>query len=393
MSAVAVSAVVFGNVAAPARPFITLWFLLVCPGMAFVRSLRIHDRIAQWTLAVALSLALDTIVAGVFLYSGRWSPANTLIVLICISFLGVLLQVGLAYARLLRVTRQRTPEYQRSWGPAIAFTATLVVAALVGVIIERIIPITSLAMPNHTGGQTSSSNIADNPAQTEVAEVTPLAGVSPMADPLIPQAVPSVSTTANASDVAQPSITAPELNTRIFVEESFDTPSDEWPSRATATSEIDYFDGRYQMTLRGQSGIAVIRDIPFENYRLSVDVAVQQGGAGLLFLSSGPNLFYRFVITPDGAFAIQLEDRANQTVTNLVDWTESQALQRTPEQTNRLRLERMGATTRFFADDQLLTDFTIPEGAVATRYGLTVTSRSGEGQATFDNLFGEQLTE
>lgn len=79
--------------AAAARPALSLWFLLICPGMAFVRLLRLNDAIAQLTLAVALSLALDTIVAVAMLYAGLWSPKGILSVVIALSLLGAALQI------------------------------------------------------------------------------------------------------------------------------------------------------------------------------------------------------------------------------------------------------------------------------------------------------------
>ncbi len=65
-----------------------LWFVLVCPGMALVHVLRLRDPVAELSLAVALSLALDTLVASAFLYAGRWSPDGTLTVLIAIAAVG-----------------------------------------------------------------------------------------------------------------------------------------------------------------------------------------------------------------------------------------------------------------------------------------------------------------
>jgi hypothetical protein len=49
-------------------------FLLFCPGMAIVSFLRLHDLVQIFTIACALSLALDSIVASAFLYGGIWSP-------------------------------------------------------------------------------------------------------------------------------------------------------------------------------------------------------------------------------------------------------------------------------------------------------------------------------
>lgn len=100
-SAVAVVIVVFGGVTSPLRPLVAFWFLLVCPGMAFIPLLRLTESFAEWTLAIALSLALDAIVAGTMLYAGMWSPNFGLTILISISMIGAVLQVLVAYGRMI----------------------------------------------------------------------------------------------------------------------------------------------------------------------------------------------------------------------------------------------------------------------------------------------------
>jgi len=94
LSAASIALVVFAGVATPARPFIALWFLLLCPGMALVRLLRVGGVATELSLAIALSLALDTLVAGVMIYTGTWAPTAGLIVLIAISVAGAALQVS-----------------------------------------------------------------------------------------------------------------------------------------------------------------------------------------------------------------------------------------------------------------------------------------------------------
>lgn len=78
---------------AAARPVADLWFLFVCPGMAVVRLFRLNNAVAEWMLAIALSFALDAIVAGLLLYMNRWSPAATLVILLDFSLVGVIAQV------------------------------------------------------------------------------------------------------------------------------------------------------------------------------------------------------------------------------------------------------------------------------------------------------------
>jgi len=76
-----------------ARPIADMWFLFVCPGMAVVRLFRLNNAVAEWMLAIALSLALDAIVAGLLLYANHWSPTVTLLILLDFSLLGVIAQV------------------------------------------------------------------------------------------------------------------------------------------------------------------------------------------------------------------------------------------------------------------------------------------------------------
>jgi flagellin-like protein len=64
---------------------VVLWFVLVCPGIALVRLLRLEDPFAELTLAVAVSIALALVLSGVGLYAGLWSPTVTLCVLIAIT--------------------------------------------------------------------------------------------------------------------------------------------------------------------------------------------------------------------------------------------------------------------------------------------------------------------
>src|SRR5574340_773862 len=63
-------------------PLAGLWFLLVCPGMAFVGLLPVKEQRTRWTLAVALSLALDALVASFLMYATLWSPNTALVILI-----------------------------------------------------------------------------------------------------------------------------------------------------------------------------------------------------------------------------------------------------------------------------------------------------------------------
>ena len=72
---------------------ITMWFLFVCPGMAFLRFFRLGTLIVEITIAVALSLSIDAIVTGIFLYAHAWNPSFTLLSLVILSALGAIGQL------------------------------------------------------------------------------------------------------------------------------------------------------------------------------------------------------------------------------------------------------------------------------------------------------------
>ena len=91
-SAVAAGGLVLGEVTSPTRSIVVAWFLVICPGMAIVRLLPVASGVIVLTLAVALSVALDALVAIPMLYAGAWSPTRGLVVLIALSLLGAALQ-------------------------------------------------------------------------------------------------------------------------------------------------------------------------------------------------------------------------------------------------------------------------------------------------------------
>jgi ribosomal protein L40E len=79
------------------RPFIVFWFLFICPGMALVRFLRLKEPVIELTLAVALSFAFEASIAAIQLYTGRWSPAGTLGILILLCLCGATVQLAIIY--------------------------------------------------------------------------------------------------------------------------------------------------------------------------------------------------------------------------------------------------------------------------------------------------------
>ncbi len=92
-SAVAAMLVIVPNAESPLRPVLVFWFLLVCPGMAVIRLLRFKNGGMELTLAIASSIALDTIVAEAMVLTKHWSPDWGLVLLAVLSVAGAVLQI------------------------------------------------------------------------------------------------------------------------------------------------------------------------------------------------------------------------------------------------------------------------------------------------------------
>lgn len=241
---------------------------------------------------------------------------------------------------------------------------TNTVAAIASPTIE---PITDTPIPTNTPIPTDTPGPTDTP--------TPLDTATPTTAPVV------------TPDTASPS---PELASNAFIQDSFDTPASGWPVRSAETWSAAYVDGRYQLTLDGRQTAGVSIPVQPDNYRMGVDVILgEQGDAGLIVLFGEPSTFYQIALRPDGSYAIQRLEQS--TITDVVEWTVNPALQPGAGVTNRLRIERQGSTISFYANDQLLTDFTVPDESLSNRFGFTLRSSTGQGEASFDNLEGQPL--
>jgi hypothetical protein len=93
LSAIGTNFAAFMHLGAVVPSAIVIWFLFVCPGMVCVHFLHLQESIVEYVLALALSLAIDAIVAGMFLYSGWWSPTGILNVLVSFCLVGAAIQL------------------------------------------------------------------------------------------------------------------------------------------------------------------------------------------------------------------------------------------------------------------------------------------------------------
>jgi uncharacterized membrane protein len=93
ISTAAVLLAAFLSWMSPLRALITLWFMVVCPGMALLRVFGLRLPVSGWALAIAFSLALDTAVGIALLYAGKWSWQTGLIILASITVICSLLDL------------------------------------------------------------------------------------------------------------------------------------------------------------------------------------------------------------------------------------------------------------------------------------------------------------
>jgi hypothetical protein len=114
-SCAAVAVTTFVWPSSPARALVTTWFLLVCPGMSMLRVILRRDRLTLWVLAVATSLALETLLAEAMLETGIWSPRAILGLLLAFTIGGSVAQLVV-----LRAPEDRTarPEVRSLAGRA-----------------------------------------------------------------------------------------------------------------------------------------------------------------------------------------------------------------------------------------------------------------------------------
>jgi len=83
--AAATAGCAFLQLHSPVRTFVTLAFLVVCPGLGLANMTQISDRAAVLVTAVAMSIAIDTLLSEAMAYAKMWSPDAALAVLILIA--------------------------------------------------------------------------------------------------------------------------------------------------------------------------------------------------------------------------------------------------------------------------------------------------------------------
>lgn len=237
----------------------------------------------------------------------------------------------------------------------------------------------------------SSSPAASSTAPTPTTSPTPVLPMATVADtPTV--ATAAATSAASATPTAEPMpapSTTPTPSGNMQVAAPLDVTLAAWPTREGTTTQLRYADNSYQLVLNGQQNVGITSQIAASNYRTAIDINVTEGEAGVVFLATEPDTFYRIMVNTEGAYAIQ-ELYANNQVRNVVDWTKDDALR---SATTRLRIERQADAVQFVANDQPLTAFTVPNRSATSQIGVALTSPTGQGQVTFRNLVVEELTE
>lgn len=88
LAAVSVVLAVLDVSASVRAPFV-LVFVLICPGLAIVRFLRITDVAMEWSLAIALSVAIYGGLSLMQAYTSSWRPTVALIIVAAIAVVAV----------------------------------------------------------------------------------------------------------------------------------------------------------------------------------------------------------------------------------------------------------------------------------------------------------------
>ena len=255
------------------------------------------------------------------------------------------------------------------------------------------LPLTSMIGATPVPRQTAVLGVTDS-AEDPAAPDLALPSGSPPSTVGAAPAVPLGSASSGLSEaltdlLTEEPIATPAPATEQFVDDAFDTSSSGWIERQTPTWSAGYADGRYLLRIAGQPAMNLASSLGPSDYRLGVDVAVDHGSAGLVFLAAKPATFYRFVISAEGTFALQRQ--AGDSVSNVVDWTASPALRKAPGSSYRVSIEREGNRVQCMVDDTPVLVWTIPAEPVVSQYGLAVAGADGQAAAAFDNLKGERI--
>lgn len=209
---------------------------------------------------------------------------------------------------------------------------------------------------------------------------------STVAPPTSPPTTPTIAPTSLPPPTSSIATLAPVDGWLIRSTETFERPSN-WPAKEAPGWASGYQDGRYFLKLDGQQTISYRLPLDSPEFRISADVQVSDGYAGLVFLSSEANDLYRYQI--DSAGRYRLARRQGADITPLIDWTTAAALKSGAEAINQIEVRRVENEISLYANDTKLASYTLPPDAkLQPQVGLTLDAlaRDKVALAYFDNL-------
>jgi len=171
--------------------------------------------------------------------------------------------------------------------------------------------------------------------------------------------------------------------------DNFSNPASGWPIADDGQVRYEYLSGVYRMLVRPTDYLAGARPgVKCSDYTVAVDVrnaTGTDGTYGLIYgLSDDWQQFYTFEIAPDGSYYLwRYDGNGNWT---LLQSGYSPSIN-TGTGANRLKIERVGAQIKAYANDQLLTTLSDSTYTGVRHVGLFVTSYSQPNvDARFDNF-------
>jgi hypothetical protein len=246
----------------------------------------------------------------------------------------------------------------------IAFLGVVAVSVLIGLMAGR--PFEAPASASRPTALVSSGAMA-----------SPAASATPR---------PTVTATPAPSPTPIPVSPTPDDGWLIQSRETFDKVSS-WPAKAESGWASGYTDGRYWLRLSGQKTISYRIPIESTEFRIGVDVQVNNGYAGLVFLADEDGALYRYQIDNAGRYRVGRQQSG--TITALIDWTEAAVLKRGADAVNQIEIRRVENDLTLFANNTQLATLPVPSGAqLKAQVGMTLDAlaRDRVAEGFFDNL-------
>jgi uncharacterized membrane protein len=94
---IAATLVMFALPGSVVRPYVVFLFLAICPGMVIAPLLPEKELLVQLMFSVALSFAVDILLATLLVYAGWWSPRAIMTILLVFCGCGGVALIALSF--------------------------------------------------------------------------------------------------------------------------------------------------------------------------------------------------------------------------------------------------------------------------------------------------------